>query len=334
MTGALRPARDPLGRSLPAELVETFAALGATLRVETNSPEVLAACRLGFGRFGAPSAARPGGAGLRLRLLVDPIFVETPPWPDPVFRRQGDIFYVSLGCQNTAVADLASGFATGFLSSALARDTRLLRTVFLECLVLTLLTQGKGSTHSYVHASAVARGGRGLLFSGPSRSGKSTLAFACARRGFDVVTDDVAYLVEDEELTAWGRPWRLRFLPECRGLYPELATSSPHLRLDGNDCLELDVEGFFPGRARTRCRPEALFFLERSAGAARCEPVERDRALALLSRDLVDDAPEVMARHERLWTRLIARGAYLLYSGQDLDAAVDIVESFLAATRD
>ncbi|PYV18000.1 MAG: hypothetical protein DMG07_04755 [Acidobacteria bacterium] len=332
MTDPLIPARDPLGRGMPADLVETFAPLGAILRLETNSSEVLDACRQSFGGFGAPPAEGPA---FSLRLLVDSSFRGSPPWPQPVFRGTGDIFFASLGPDNTAVADLASGFATGLVSPALARDTRQLRKVFIDGLVLTLLTQGGASTHSYVHASAVSRGGRGLLFSGPSRSGKSTLAFACARRGFEVVSDDVVYLAErGGELAAWGKPWLLRLLPECRALFPELAAASPHVLLDGEETVEVDVDGFFPGRARVCCRPEAVFFLERAGGAARLEPIEPGRALALLGRDLVYDRPEVLERHARLWTKLVARGAFRLDSAEDLDDAVDLVESFLAATRD
>jgi hypothetical protein len=327
----LTPARDPLGRSMSADLVETFAPLGALLHLETNSPEIASACRRSFGRFGAPpEAARPV---LRLRLLVDPSFNEAPPWPEPVFRAQGDVLYVSIGRQNTAVADLATGFATGFISPALAHDARLLRAAFVDCLVLSLLTQGRACARTYVHASAVARGGRGFLFSGPSRSGKSTLAFACARRGFDVVTDDVAYLEDGGDLTAWGKPWVLRLLPESRPLFPELL-SSPHAVAHGDDLVEVDVDGILPGRARTSCRPEAVFFLERCSGPSLVAPLERRRALELLSRDLVDDAPEALRRHEQLWSRLVDRGAYLLRLGEDLDAAVDLVERFLAAHGD
>jgi hypothetical protein len=330
-TTNLTPARDPLGRSMHADLVETFAPLGASLRVETNSPDVASACRRSFGRFGPPAeSARPP---LRLRLLVDPSFDEAPPWPDPVFRGQGDVFYVSIGRQNTAVADLAAGFATGFISPALARDARLVRTAFVDCLVLTLLTQGRASARTYVHASAVARGGRGFLFSGPSGSGKSTLAFACARRGFEVVTDDVAYLEDGGDLTAWGKPWVLRLLPEARALFPELLTS-PHAALHGDDLVEVDVDGILPGRTRTSCRPDAVFFLERCSGVSVVAPVERRRALELLSRDLIDDAPEALRRHEQVWSRLVDRGAYVLRLGENLDAAVDLVERSLVAHGD
>ena len=91
MTDPLIPARDPLGRGMPADLVETFAPLGAILRLETNSSDVLEACRESFGGFGAPPAEEP--AAFSLRLLVDSTFRAAPPWPEPVFRGTGDIVF-------------------------------------------------------------------------------------------------------------------------------------------------------------------------------------------------------------------------------------------------
>src|SRR4029450_5204623 len=168
MIGNLTDGRDPLGRSRPAELIEHFAPLGAHLRLETNSPEILDACRTSFGRYGRPALSDSTTPQIVIRLLVDFEFNETPPWPDPVYRGQREIFYICVGNQNTAGPNPDQGFAAGFLTPAMARDTVFLRNAFLECLVLTLLTHGESSTHSYVHASAVALAGSGLIFCGPS----------------------------------------------------------------------------------------------------------------------------------------------------------------------
>jgi hypothetical protein len=330
MTEKLANAWDPLGRSCPAPLVEHFTPLGAHLRLETNSPEVVQACRASFGRYGFPSSPDSRDAQIVIRLLVDDAFNEVPPWPDPVFRGQGDIFYVSVGRQNTAIADLEKGHAAGFLTPAMARDAAFLRNTFLECLTFTLLTQGKASTHTYIHGSAVALGDRGLIFCGPSQAGKSTLAFACARRGFRVVTDDVVYLREqDEELNVWGKPWHLRFLPDYTRFFPELSQNTAALRFDGKDCFEIDVDTFLPGQTLTRCKPEAIFFLERCATQPRYEAIDPHEALQLLSRDLVYDRPEVMERHRRFWLRLIQKGCYRLHCGENLDAVVQLLTLFL-----
>jgi hypothetical protein len=265
-----------------------------------------------------------------IRLLVDPEFNEIPPWPDPVFRGQREIFYISVGNQNTAVANLDQGYAAGFLTPAMARDRVFFRNTFLECLVLTLLTHGEASTLSYVHASAVARADCGLIFCGPSQSGKSTLAFACARRGFRVVSDDAVYLrAGNNGLQVWGRPWHLRFLSDCVRFFPELRENAAWLRLDGNDCLEIDIERVLPGRTQTRCTPEAVFFLDRSGNRVSCESMEADKALELLAQDLIYDRPEIMERHRRFWFNLVQKGCYMLRYGGDLDEVVSLLERFV-----
>src|SRR5213593_4419964 len=142
MTEDLKPDRDPLRRSMPAGLVEEFLPLGSKLRLETNSRDILEACRTSFGRYGV-AAPGSGDAQIVVRLLVDEAFKEAPPWPEPVFRGQGEIFYISAGRQNTAIALLESGFATGFVAPAMACDSVFFRNTFLECLVLTMLTHGK-----------------------------------------------------------------------------------------------------------------------------------------------------------------------------------------------
>jgi len=328
MTSALVPAPDPLGCTVPAEFVEVFSPLGVTLRLETNSTEIRDACRASFGSYGdfGPLAR---ASQFTVRLLVDASFTAAPPWPDVVFRRHGDMLYASAGGQNTAVADLRRRQAFGFVSPAMAGDSDFLRRNFLDCLVLTMMTRGAGATHTYVHASAVAKCDRGLILCGPRESGKSTLAYACARRGFEIVADDVVYLRAGRNLTAWGRPWRLRLLPDCTRFFPELQEKAERTKSANKEVVEIDVQEFLPGRAQVRCAPMALFFLERSSGRTACEPLGADKALDLLARDMVYDPPEVIERHRRTWTALANRGSSVLRWDEAPDAAVDLLEQFL-----
>jgi hypothetical protein len=306
--------------------------MGVRLLVETDHPAVLEACRVSFGGYGP---AEPHGRLLRLRFFVDPEFKEAPPWPQPVYRGNSDLFYISVGCQNTALADLERGVAIAFITPAMASDDATLRRVFLDCLVLTMLTHGRKGPFSYVHASAVARHGRGLLFSGPSESGKSSIAYACVRRGFRFISDDVVYLrSENDDLAAWGRPWRTRLLTGALDLFPELAAEPPQLRTTGEPgVLELDLEEFLPGRSCVRCDPAGVFFLERTTGKPSLDEISEDKATGLLARDLLYDVPEALARHRSNWRRLVRRGARILRSGSEIEAAVDLVEKYLGSAR-
>lgn len=324
--------RDPLGRTLRAGIAGEFAPLGVGVRVETNSAEILEACQASFGPCGPPRRGKRS-PGFLIRLLVDSSFTEAPPWPEAVFRGHGDLFYICVGRQNTAVTDLKLRLSVGFISPAMVQDSAELRRTFLECLAFTMATHGTGATRTYVHASAVARGERGVIFSGPPESGKSTLAYACARRGFHVVADDVVYLDNGRDgLTAWGKPWRLRFLADCVDLFPELKGKTTGLSGQPEGEVEIEVEDLLPGSTQVRCRPAALFFLNRRGGRADCEPLEPDRAVELLSKDLIADFPETMQRHRRTWLKLAQCGSYLLHYDEDLDSAVRLLTHFLSVT--
>jgi hypothetical protein len=326
--------RDPLGRARRADIVGEFAPMGVGLRLETDDPAILDACQMSFGRYDRRPAGEPADF-LTLRFFVDPEFDESPPWPGPVFRGHGDVFYISVGRQNTAVADLARGTAVAFVSPSMARDHATLRRSFLDCLVLTMLTHGSKGCFSYVHASAVEYGGRGILFSGPSESGKSTMAYACARRGFRVVSDDVVYLRnEGNELAAWGRPWRLRLMPGALELFPELAAKRPEMHTTGDpELLELEVESLLPGRISARCIPAVVLFLDRSKEAPSSVPISEERALELLGRDLMYDEPAIVERHRTNWRRLARNGAWILRGAWQPDDAVDLVKSHLASMK-
>ncbi|HVS12983.1 MAG TPA: hypothetical protein VMV46_03595 [Thermoanaerobaculia bacterium] len=92
-----------------------------------------------------------------------------------------------------------------------ARDELLVQAMLGPALTLLLASRGILS----LHASAVARDGRAVLFVGESGAGKSTLAADLGARGWTWVADDVVPLAR----TANGlraRPWfpQLRLPPE------------------------------------------------------------------------------------------------------------------------
>lgn len=62
-----------------------------------------------------------------------------------------------------------------------------------------------------LHASAIERDGRAVLFVGPSGAGKSTLAAAFAQRGHRLLADDVAAIVMED-----GRPMVLPGYPQLK----------------------------------------------------------------------------------------------------------------------
>lgn len=69
-----------------------------------------------------------------------------------------------------------------------------------------------------VHASAVVMGGRGLLVTGPSGSGKSALCLSLMGRGAVLVADDRVRLWRDGDRLMADAPASLAGLIEARGV--------------------------------------------------------------------------------------------------------------------
>jgi len=322
------PCADPLHWGCPILFREKFIPLGTTIQVESNDETVIQAAEESFGRYGEPpTAARPE---ILLQLCVDPERHDRHPWPNPCYRSLKHIFHIGCGDANFAVADLDTGSAVGFVSREIVQERSFFRYTFLECLFHVLVVR---LSHTPVHCSSVALNGRGVLVCGRSGAGKTTLAYACARSGMQVVSDDVVHLCTEpvnHEIVLWGNPWRLRLMPDAVHLFPELIGQELTLRSDRQECLEIDVPSHFPDAALVSCRPVALVFLERGQETTpRLYPVSAELALGRLQQDIVLDEDSVVQRHYSLLKRLVGVGTYALqYSGRP-SRAVSMIEGLL-----
>ena len=78
----------------------------------------------------------------------------------------------------------------------------------------------QASGREVLHASAVSEPGGVHVFCGASRSGKSTIAFALSRRGFEVWADDaVAFTAEGGRAVAIPLPFALRLRSEVTDFF-------------------------------------------------------------------------------------------------------------------
>ena len=69
-----------------------------------------------------------------------------------------------------------------------------------------------------VHASTVAQGGRAVLITGPSGSGKSDLALRLLDRGFSLVSDDQTVVRRDDDRLIASAPAEIAGKMEVRGI--------------------------------------------------------------------------------------------------------------------
>ncbi len=224
---------DPLQYDVPLEQQAVLYPLGYPVRIDTNSADVLRAAEEVWGRFPCLRQTAP----VRVRLVI----------AEPrsacertvhTLRGQGHLVTWTRGPEDYAVADLAGGFVFGWLTPESVADRGWFRYHVLEPLVYLCLE----SLYCLpVHAAAVARNGRALLLCGNSGSGKTCLAYACARRGWTYLSDDASVIDRDRAvLVTTGHPHQVRFRSSASALFPELAKFPAAVRPNGKPDIEVD----------------------------------------------------------------------------------------------
>ncbi len=157
-----------------------------------------------------------------------------------------------------------------------------------------------------LHASAVAVGGRAVLFCGPTGRGKSTLALALGEAGHGVLGEDgVAISLEQEAPVAYpGRP-------RDQGAQPGRRRGPSHRSRSR------------PGpREPPPCPVAAVVLLGERGEALSVEPLEAARALALLTPNLTHSGGRaaIAAAFGRLARLLGTVPAFRASLPEDLDS--------------
>jgi hypothetical protein len=132
-----------------------------------------------------------------------------------------------------------------------ALDSRLFRREYLEALALTALDS---VFFTPLHAACVSREGAGTLLCGDSGAGKSSLAYACTRRGWTLVSDDSVHLAPGPNRTGVGGSNIIRL-------------REPGAGPTADQSIEIDVaaQGFSTARSTSVSR---CVFLRRRPGPA------------------------------------------------------------------
>jgi hypothetical protein len=95
--------------------------------------------------------------------------------------------------------------------------------------------------------------------------GKSTLTYACARRGWTYISDDASTVVRHGGRTLIGEPHHFRFRAEAPDLFPELRGHTVGRELDRKPTIEVFTADL-PIRTAPECRIDHIAFLDRRQG--------------------------------------------------------------------
>jgi hypothetical protein len=170
----------------------------------------------------------------------------------------------------------------------------------------------------------VARGNRGVLLSGDSFAGKSTLAYACARAGWTFVCDDSSELVlARRDRYAVGNPYGFHLREHARCFFPELAEWPTTIRPNGKIGLEVFTRTVPIAIAPGSPVEHVVFLNRQETGPATIRPYSKDQALEQRWQWYgVYGTREMRAAQERCYRRLLEAGVWELRYAHLEDAIV------------
>jgi hypothetical protein len=318
----LSPVFDPFLYLTEFPLRQEFNPLGFRLELWTNSADVLAAAEEGWGGLPALFDAPP----LRVRIAVSDDH-SAPSATAITSRAQEHLMAIIAEPGNFAMCDLAGRFVFGWVNPATARNRGWFRYYFLDSIIYLNLWS---TDLTRIHASCVARKGKGVLLCGDSGAGKSCLAFACARKGWTFVSDEAtSVLRRTEERIVLGKPRQVRFRPAAVEIIPELEGRLAAVNPVGKLSIEVPTSEFPEIETAFHCRAAAVVFLNRqAAGPAKLLPMVKHEAWRRLELDLPRFAPGAHEEHKASLQNLLDAGCFeLRYSG--LEAAVAGLEALV-----
>jgi hypothetical protein len=314
---------DFLCKGAKTLLCEHYTTAGAVLRLSTNSEQLLEAARIAF----LVGEARTGSIDLSVRFWVDDLNPTEPPWPNPYVRGLDHLVFAGFDSANSMLADLRTHRVIGRFSAGMAADTNYWTTTIFPML-LTIVGASIGIVE--LHSASVAIDGSGLLLAGPSQAGKSTLAYALARMGFNFLADDRTLCsLRDGSLLACATSSHLKLRPEAGRWFDEFEGRSPTDKQNGRAVFRLEPERLGLRRVR-QCRPRLFVFLERQqASAFELTGVGSNEAARLIERDLLAEPPEFAQRQKETINRLAKLPCYRLrYGGPPQAIARELAHFF------
>jgi hypothetical protein len=314
---------DPLLCDYPLPLHRRFYPLGFPLDVFTNSALVLEAVHESFGLFTQTYDRPPAILKIGITEGGGHRTVNA-----PANRGNRNLISIISDADNFSICDLRKGFAFAWLTSDLMRDALFARYFFLEATAYLLIT----STNLVgIHAACVEWQGHGVLLTGETAAGKSSLAYACARSGWTYISDDASYLVRDgDPFMITGNPFYFRLRDDASSLFPEFAGTAASFRANGTLKIEVPTCSLRNLKISSQSRVSAALFLNRTGtDSPTLVRFPKNEAFRRWSELICYGDEEMRAQQKKALMGLLAVDIYELQYAEASDA-VSYLEKFLA----
>lgn len=317
-------AADPLLIKVDLPYSAIYFPYGFPFRVETNSSEVIRAAHANWAGMNQLFSELP----VLTRVVVSEGTGRECP-PRPVYRAQRHLLSITADAENHACCDLEYGFGAAWISQAALQETDYFRYHFLLGMAGSMMEMLHLAS---VHAACVALDGSGILLAGESGAGKSSLSFACAKRGFTYLNDDCSSIVRSRNTrSVIGMSNTIRFRESAGELFSEVFGRKPAPRAGRDPSIELRTSEMPGIQTAYETMVDHIVFLDRRpeyGNAADLAPMSIDEARRRLFLDVwPTDLPAVDARREAV-DRLFTAGLFTL-KYRDLDPAVDRLEMLI-----
>lgn len=306
-----RRLQDALRYDMELPLCGVFYPLGFPVELLTNDPDVLEAAKESFGH----RRLRRGSTTIQVRVGISKEGVSRIP-PEPTRREFNHLYSLLADTENYAVLDLKTCTNFIWLNKSALINKLYFRSNFLEKVVYLLLG---ASAVTDIHAGCVGKNGKGILLCGDSGAGKSTLAYACARSGWIYTSDDTSYLINDSAVPrVIGHSHRMRFRPDAKGLFTELAGFEITPRMEGKPSIEIPASEFPNINTICEANVHAILYLKRHPSAmASLILLPEGTATKRMQKDLFS-AGEIREKHKTILEKLSSVPTYeFQYSNLD-----------------
>lgn len=296
---------------------EVFFPLGFPIRIGTNRLELLDMARESWGAF------TRAGSYKNLALQVD--FFHDPqhyPAHEPQMHIHETFLTIVFDERNIVVADLKQGCAHGRLNEALLADRQTFRYYVLEAVAYSMISALRAVA---LHAACIEWKGKGVLLCGESGAGKTTLAYACALRGWGYITDDASYLfLNDMARRVTGNCHQFRFRDTASVLFTELKARTITKRATGKPSIEMLTEELSGIRGVKSVDVESILFLHRHDGLPPgFYPISNERVREYFTRFLlISNQPD--SRSQAAIDNLL-NAKMFEFGYSDLNSAVDFL---------
>lgn len=287
----------------------------------------------------APAAQRRSAADIHIDLAPGaapaPYPAEARSWMDYDSLRcltDGVASYVELDGRYMARLTHESGRIDAWIPADMATDPWLVGHAIVQPLLVEALS-ARGLFA--LHAAALVRGGRAVLFPATSGSGKTTLTLALLRGGFKLLSDDSPFLRRvggHIEVCAFAD--RVNVTAQTCAFFPELR---PHWQAGAPDPrrgkVPIDIAAVYDGAIASYGTPYAAIFPSHSKrGDTTIEPIGKADALFRMLPSMVSGSTREMRQVRfSLASDLIGQiPCYQMDTGLDFDEIPNLVEQLLA----